>query len=66
MNSLDPALFEPDQMEPTDHVAARPPLASWSDVWRGLCQPIPTMARPVLLIVFALLALIAPLFSRPR
>ena len=40
MSSLDPALFEPDRSEPTDHVAARPPLAFWSDVWRRFRQNV--------------------------
>jgi oligopeptide transport system permease protein len=64
MSSLDPALFEPGRSEPTDHVAARPPLAFWSDVWRRFRQNVPAMASLVLLIIFALLALIAPLFAR--
>ena len=48
MSSLDPALFEPDRSEPTDHVAARPPLAFWSDVWRRFRQNVPAMASLVL------------------
>lgn len=64
MTSLDPALFSPDTRRPTDVLAGRPSLAFWSDVWRRFRQNVPAMSSLVLLIVFALLAIIAPMFAK--
>jgi oligopeptide transport system permease protein len=64
MTSLDPALFEPDDGGPADLLAGRPSLAFWSDVWRRFRQNIPAMVSLVVLAVFAVLAIVAPLLAR--
>jgi oligopeptide transport system permease protein len=64
MTTFDPALFEPDGERPADRLAGRPSLAFWSDVWRRFRQNVPAMASLVVLVVFALLAIIAPLFAK--
>src|SRR6476661_3416297 len=61
--ALDPSLFEPDRARKIEVLAGRPALAFWSDVWRRFRQNIPAMASLVLLLVFALLAIFAPLFA---
>jgi oligopeptide transport system permease protein len=63
MTSLDPALFEPDDGGPADLLAGRPSLAFWSDVWRRFRQNIPAMVSLVVLAVFAVLAIVAPLLA---
>jgi oligopeptide transport system permease protein len=64
MSSLDPALFEPDTTHPADALAGRASIAFWSDVGRRFRKNIPAMISLVVLIVFALLAIIAPLFAK--
>jgi oligopeptide transport system permease protein len=64
MSSLDPALFEPDTTHPADALAGRASIAFWSDVGRRFRKNIPAMISLVVLIDFALLAIIAPLFAK--
>ena len=64
MSPLDPALFEPDTTHPADALAGRASIAFWSDVGRRFRKNIPAMISLVVLIVFALLAIIAPLFAK--
>jgi oligopeptide transport system permease protein len=63
MSAIEPALFEPDHSRPADTLAARPSLAFWSDVWRRFRRNIPAMISLVVLAVFALLAIFAPMFA---
>jgi oligopeptide transport system permease protein len=63
---FDQALFTPDPAKPGDRVAGRPALAFWADVWRRFRTNRPAMIGIVILIVFALLALVVPaLAERP-
>ncbi|HZY49537.1 MAG TPA: hypothetical protein VFE64_07140, partial [Devosia sp.] len=64
MSTLDPALFEPDRERPADALAGRASIAFWSDVWRRFRQNVPAVISLVVLIVFTLLAIVAPLFAR--
>jgi oligopeptide transport system permease protein len=66
MTSLDPSLFEPDRERRIETLAGRKALAFWSDVWRRYRRNIPAMASLILLIVFALLAILAPMLSATR
>ncbi|HEX4296739.1 MAG TPA: ABC transporter permease [Devosia sp.] len=61
MVAIDPSLFEPDRDAHVDVLAGRPALAFWSDVWRRFRRNIPAMASLVLLVVFGLLAIFAPI-----
>jgi oligopeptide transport system permease protein len=63
MTALDPSLFTPDSDRGPEALAGRPALAFWSDVWRRFRQHTPAMASVVLLVLFALLAIFAPLFA---
>jgi oligopeptide transport system permease protein len=66
MAVLDPSLFEPDRERRPEALTGRRSLAFWSDVWRRYRQNIPAMASLVLLIVFAALAIVAPLLATKR
>lgn len=66
MTILDPSLFEPDRERRPEALAERKALAFWSDVWRRYRRNIPAMASLILLIVFALLAIFAPMLSATR
>lgn len=66
MTVLDPSLFEPDRERRPETLAGRNALAFWSDVWRRYRRNIPAMASLILLIVFALLAIFAPMLSATR
>jgi oligopeptide transport system permease protein len=61
---LDSTLFEPDRTRPPDPLASRPPVAFWPDVWRRFRANVPAMVSLVVLVVFALLAIFAPLFAK--
>jgi oligopeptide transport system permease protein len=63
MTVLDPSLFEPDRERRPETLAGRKALAFWCDVWRRYRRNIPAMASLILLIVFALLAVFAPMLS---
>jgi oligopeptide transport system permease protein len=64
MTILDPSLFEPDRESRPEALSGRKALAFWSDVWRRYRRNIPAMASLILLIVFALLAILVPLLAR--
>jgi len=66
MAALDPTLFEPDRQRRRETLAGRKSLAFWSDVWRRYRRNIPAMASLILLIIFALLAVLAPMLSAKR
>jgi oligopeptide transport system permease protein len=66
MTILDPSLFEPDRESRPEALSGRKALAFWSDVWRRYRRNIPAMASLILLIVFALLAIMAPLLATRR
>jgi oligopeptide transport system permease protein len=66
MTILDPSLFEPDRESRPEALSGRKALAFWSDVWRRYRRNIPAMASLILLIVFALLAILAPLLATRR
>lgn len=66
MTVLDPSLFEPDRERRPETLAGPKALAFWSDVWRRYRRNIPAMASLILLIVFALLAVFAPMLSATR
>jgi oligopeptide transport system permease protein len=64
--ALDPSLFEPDRARRIEVLAGRKALAFWSDVWRRYRRNIPAMASLVLLIIFALLAILVPMLATRR
>jgi oligopeptide transport system permease protein len=66
MTVLDPSLFEPDRERRPEALSGRKALAFWSDVWRRYRQNIPAMASLMLLIVFGLLAVLAPMLATRR
>src|SRR4029453_15739778 len=66
MTILDPSLFEPDRESRPEALSGRKALAFWSDVWRRYRRNIPAMASLILLIVFALLAILVPLLATRR
>src|SRR5215469_1989663 len=61
--ALDPSLFEPERARRIEVLAGRQALAFWSDVWRRYRQNIPAMASLILLIIFALLAILVPMLA---
>jgi oligopeptide transport system permease protein len=63
---LDPSLFEPDGERRVEALSGRKALAFWSDVWRRYRRNVPAMASLILLIVFALLAVVAPMLATKR
>jgi len=64
--ALDPSLFEPERARRIEVLAGRRALAFWSDVWRRYRQNIPAMASLILLIIFALLAILVPMLATRR
>ena len=64
--ALDPSLFEPDRARRIEVLAGRKALAFWSDVWRRYRRNIPAMASLILLIIFALLAILVPMLATRR
>jgi oligopeptide transport system permease protein len=64
--ALEPSLFEPDRARRIEILAGRKALAFWSDVWRRYRQNIPAMASLILLITFALLAILVPMLATRR
>jgi oligopeptide/dipeptide ABC transporter ATP-binding protein len=64
--ALDPSLFEPDWARKFEVLAGRKALAFWSDVWRRYRRNIPAMASLILLFIFALLAIFAPMLTPRR
>jgi oligopeptide transport system permease protein len=64
MTVLDPTLFEPDHERPADALAGRASIAFWSDVWRRFRRNVPAMISLVVLVLFTLLAIVAPLFAK--
>jgi oligopeptide transport system permease protein len=64
--ALDPSLFEPDKARRIEVLAGRRALAFWSDVWRRYRRNIPAMASLILLIIFALLAILVPMLATRR
>ena len=66
MTILDPSLFEPDRERRPEALSGRKALAFWSDVWRRYRRNIPAMASLILLIAFALLAVLAPMLAARR
>lgn len=64
MPQRDPALFLPDDTAPSDAVIAHPSLAFWSDVWRRFRKNRPAMIGVAVMLVFTLLAILAPMFAR--
>lgn len=64
--ALDPSLFEPDRARRIEVLAGRKALAFWSDVWRRYRRNIPAMASLILLIIFALLAVLVPMLATRR
>jgi oligopeptide transport system permease protein len=64
--ALDPSLFEPDNARRIEVLAGRKALAFWSDVWRRYRRNIPAMASLILLIIFALLAILVPMLATRR
>jgi oligopeptide transport system permease protein len=64
--ALDPSLFEPDRARRIEVLAGRKALAFWSDVWRRYRRNIPAMASLILLVIFALLAILVPMLATRR
>lgn len=63
MAQRDPSLFLPDDAPPVDALAGRPSIAFWSDVWRRFRTNVPAMAGVVIVALFTLLAVFAPMLS---
>jgi oligopeptide transport system permease protein len=64
MPPRDPSLFLPDLEPAADALAGRRSIAFWSDVWRRLRTNVPAMVGVFLILLFTLLAIFAPVFSR--
>ncbi len=63
MTTFDQSLFTPEPHKPSDRIAGRPALAFWADVWRRFRTNRPAMFGIVLLVVFAMLAILVPAFA---
>ncbi len=65
MTLVDQTLFQPDPDAAGDGLAGRPALPFWADVWRRFRANVPAMLGLVVIAVFAVLAILVPLFA-PR
>ncbi|MEQ1770210.1 MAG: ABC transporter permease [Devosia sp.] len=63
MTQFDDSLFAPDPQPPSDRLVGRPALAFWPDVWRRFRSNPAAMAGIVVLVVFALLAILVPMLA---